>query len=98
MSSTTIVKRGDGESLDSFEYRVKNILGRDCQAWSGSVIEAMVTDGGMIYWRESIDEHFTSSSRVICECGGFEFSISYGSYECIGTCSECGKSASVYSG
>jgi len=36
---------------------------------------------------------------VICDkCGGFAFSLSYGDYELIATCVNCGTSGPVYTG
>jgi len=35
---------------------------------------------------------------VMCPCGNKSFYIEYGGYECIGICSQCGTSHSLYSG
>ena len=42
---------------------------------------------------------FHPLGEVMCgDCGGFEFRISYGSYECFGTCMKCDHKYSLYSG
>jgi hypothetical protein len=50
---------------------------------------------------QKADEEYWSccdgTPGVICVCGATEFSLSYGSYECIAHC-KCGRSHSVYSG
>ena len=35
---------------------------------------------------------------VLCECGNGTFTISYGSYECFGKCTQCNLKLSLYSG
>lgn len=35
---------------------------------------------------------------VLCECGNDTFTISYGSYECFGKCTQCNLRLSFYSG
>ena len=35
---------------------------------------------------------------VLCECGNDTFTISYGSYECFGKCTQCSLKLSLYSG
>ena len=36
--------------------------------------------------------------HIICNCGCFKFELTYGSYEIIATCSDCGASEVVYDG
>jgi hypothetical protein len=36
--------------------------------------------------------------EVMCQCGNLSFYISYGSYECLGTCTQCGLMHYLYSG
>lgn len=38
------------------------------------------------------------AGEFMCNCGSLSFYISYGSYECFGTCPNCGNRHSLYSG
>ena len=35
---------------------------------------------------------------IVCECGSSTFTLNYGEYELIATCTACGNKESVYSG
>ena len=49
-------------------------------------------------WRVASKDDIKPAPSIMCPCGSVSFMIGYGSYECIGTCAECGKLHSLYSG
>lgn len=63
---------------------------------------------GLDYVRETRDSFWImkpkdncspdSPPHVVCQCGGHEFTLRYGSYEILATCVKCGLSERVYSG
>ena len=36
--------------------------------------------------------------EAMCHCGGMKFSITYGNYQCLGTCVDCKKTYELYDG
>lgn len=50
------------------------------------------------YERIEAKENKFDKSDILCKCSNDSFYITYGSYECFGTCTTCGTIISLYSG
>lgn len=47
-------------------------------------------------WRNVTND--TDKAQVLCPCGSQTFTIAYGDYKCIGTCTQCGMQHVLYDG